>query len=294
MSRIFLFSVLVFLSGGALSSCSDNDDKAMPVELPVRLQTETEYYDNALEEYSVYQYDNLGRALEVSTIFGADDAMSTKYYLYSDSLVLGYEYSTFDDIPYIETHYLNGRGLADSTVFRYDGQDRAVIRYLYNNQGYKVRSEFASKQFAMYFEDQYQYENGNMTRLVMKMVFGTPDPEALSVARLAESLRFSPSVRERLLHRIQSCGQQIREQELFQDTLYYEYLPQRNTLSDHNRGLLFQGRPNTNLVSKYTIQNGPDREVYTYEYLFDGKGRAIKQYEPDGESAYMSDFSYTE
>ena len=266
----------------------------MPAELPVRIQTETDYYDNALEEHSVYHYDNFGRALEISTIYGYDQEMGTVFYIYSDSMVLSYEYSTVEETPSMETHYLNSRGLVDSTVYQFAGEARAVIRYLYNNEGYKVRREVESKPFAMYFEDQYQYENGNMSRMVTRMVFGTPDPEALMEARLAKPLRLSPPEWERLQRRIQSCGQQTREVNIFQDTIYYEYLPQRNTLSDYNRGILFRGRPNTNLVSKYTVQNGPDREVYLYEYLFDGKGRAIKQYDPNLENPWVSHFTYTD
>ncbi len=293
MPRIPLFAALALLSAGALISCNNDDDNSMPAELPVRILNEAEYYGNEFQEYTAYQYDQLGRAIEINTIY-ADETMSTMFYIYSDSLVLGYDYSTYDDKPYLETHYLNPRGLVDSTVFRYDGEDRAVMRYLYNDEGYKVWSKFESKQYAMLFEDQYQYENGNVSRLVSRMTFGTPDTEALPEALLVKSLNLSPADWARLQSRMQGYRQQTREQEIFQDTLYYEYLPQRNTLSDHNRGRLFTGRPNQNLVLQYTYQDGPDSEVISYEYLFDSKGRAIKQIEPDVEIPLVYDYSYTD
>ena len=294
MSGISVFATLTLFCAVALLSCNDNDDNNTPAESLVRIQTETDFYDGALEEHALYRFDTYGRIIEVSSIYGYDGDYSEAQYIYNDSLVLGYEFYAGEDTAFAEIHYLNNRGLVDSTLFRYGADANGIIRYNYNNDGYLIWREFRSEDFAMYFEDSYVVENGNITRQITHAEFGVPDVGALLAARLSKPLHLNDMEARRMQRRLENRREQIREQHIYQDTIFFEYLSKPNTLSDCNRGFVWMGKPNKNLVARDIVQNGADSDIYLYEYEFDSKGRVSKQWDPDTENPWVSRFTYTD
>jgi hypothetical protein len=279
-------------------SCVNEEDESYNSsgDSTVRIKTQTSVSNDNLGYYQTFDYDNDGYLIQYQ-YFWQDGPLKVQHISYINNKVITNEYEMGDDKPYVQTYYINSRGLADSSLYTYDYDTLYICHFEYDRAGFAVKREYDSKKYGIYFSEQYDIKDGNIDRSIFFEKYdiqNLPDmPSRISDIRFSKTcndLNKFPDIRKSLILAREKGVNTIRS---FSDTVYYKYYDIPNTIGDVNRGAVWMGRQNKNLISKDIYLDNGKNEITQYKYIFDYKGRVTKQYNPEDERDYVT-FTYVE
>lgn len=287
INLVWLFACITFLF-----SCEKDDSDSD--DLFTRIETETVFDGEVFSENNTYKYDENGKIIEELSIVDYMVGPVLSKYVYNGNQVFMYEYTSESDTPYIYINYLNSEGLVDSTISTYNNLPQAKRVFIYDTEGYLIKQEFKSDSYRMYFYNEYEIKNGNISKAIYKMAFGTYETSSTSSLMLPDQTIGKLSERMCLQKRtITPDFKSAATYTEYIDTAYYEYLNKSNTISDVNKGNGWSGLPNKNLVSRVTYKTS-EGETHTtdYGYEFDKEDRVIKRFPTAGDD-YITTYTYT-
>jgi len=269
---------------------------------PIRIDTETNYYETALTDVSRYFYDEEGNIKLISYVSSEDGSFTVDSIVYSDNQIVEYSFYNGHDTPYIYTNFLDAKGRVDSVTYSYDNYVYSTGKYNYDTNGYLIKENMYSKESGLeyFFTADYKVEKQNRVMAVFyrKYVLNAPETAALSF--------FSRKLRQPFVSAIKhdqielnlrdsymkaarkKAGNYISESK---DTAYFEYADTINNISSYNRGVFWEGSQNKNLVRKQVRRVGGKDYVYNYSYTF-GEDLKVLRMTLTGNAEYKTKFTY--
>lgn len=290
--KLFYFPALLFAALLIFVSCEYEDYEYQSSEQTLaRIKTETSFFDNGLERYNIFEYDEYGKFISSSYVEGMGGGLTTQMTTYTDDLIITHEYYDMENTPFIYLDYLNLNGFVDSTIYMHDNKVDYRVDYKYDRAGFLIEREIRSDVYGMFFTMTNKIMNGNVTRTIFHSVYHHPDTTQqmsdIQLRMISSRIFKSDIAKEKMQKRFRLPKSKmvnlIRE---FTDTIYFEYYNKLNTISDINRGMAWEGLQNRNLVSKEMVTNGFAEETLNVRYEYDDKGRVTKQYYVENQGDY--------
>lgn len=270
---------------------------------PVRIDTESNYYETALSDVSRYFYDEEGNIKLISYVSSEDGSFTVDTIIYSDDQIVELSYYNGHDTPYIYTNFLDSKGRVDSVTYSYDNLVYSSGKYNYDTNGYLIRENMYSKESGLeyFFTADYTVEKQNRVMAVFYRKYVLNAPETASFSVLSRRMR-QPAFVSAIKH--DQVELNLRDSYLktarkkannyiteYKDTAYFEYADTVNNISSYNRGVFWEGSQNKNLVRKQVRRVGGKDYVYNYSYTFDQNSRVTRMI-LTGNAEYKTKFTY--
>lgn len=293
LMKLIYFPALLFAALLIFISCEYEDYEYQNSEQTLaRINTESTFWDNELGMYNIFEYDEYGRLIRNSYVEGMGGSYTTEITTITKDQIITHEYYEQIDTPFVYVDYLNLNGMVDSTIYKYNNKVEMRVDYKYDRAGYLTERVVKSDEYGMYFTMNNKIMNGNITRTIMHSVYGFNEPtlqiKDIQLRKISSRLFKSDIAKQTMLKRFRlPRSKNIGSSYEYIDTLYFEYNKKLNTISDINRGLVWEGLQNRNLVEKEILQYRGTTESRKFVYEFDGKGRVTKQYYVE----YQGDYS---
>ena len=298
--RIVFYLTIIISGFILLNSCDKEEEVKVPL---VRIESETNFFDGIQSDYSLYSYNDSGNLILTTYIVNSTGAFTVDTIIYQDGIVLEKSYVNRNDTPYIYKNYLNNLGYVDSVEYYFNDKMYSSGGFDYDNSGYLVGERMYSNDFGIDFTYSavYTINNGNRTKAIFSRSyeFETPDTTAssqsISIPRPTLFTRVNDSERRLEIKRALRIPRSkiVNSRYENKDTADYYYCDTLNTTSSVNRGVLWGGTQNRNIVKKQ--QRFVEGQVYTYyyEYILDPEERIIRQ-TIEGNAKYKSIYTYKE
>ena len=289
------------ISGMILLNSCEKEGEKVPL---VRIESETNFFDGIQSDYNMYEYDNLGRLVLTTYVETSTGAYTVDTIIYQDGIILDKSYVNRNDTPYIYKNYLNNLGFVDSVEYYFNDIMYTSGGFDYDNAGYLVGERMRSNDFGIEysFSAAYTINNGNRTKAIFSRLYKFESPDTTQASSQSKNIprpslftRMNDSERRLDIKRAlriprNKIGNHSYESKDTAD-YYYNINDTINTISSVNKGVLWNGTQNRNVVKMQ--QRFVEGKVYTYyyEYILDPEDRIIRQ-TIEGNAKYKSIYIY--
>lgn len=298
MRLVFYLSILI--SGLIFFNSCEKDEVKVPM---VRIDSETNFYDGIQSDYSMYVYNDSGRLISTTYIANSTGAFTVDTIIYQDGIVLDKSYVNRNDTPYVYKNYLNNLGFVDSVEYYFNDKMYSSGGFDYDNSGYLISERMFSNDFGInyIYSAVFTINNGNRTQAIFNRsyefeasVTTQASSQSLDIPRPLLFTRMNDSERRLDIKRALRIPRNKIVNTIYEnkDTAdYYYYNDTLNTISSVNRGVLWDGKQNRNVVKKQQRFVEGVVYTYTYEYILDTEERIIRQ-TIGGNAKYKSIYTY--
>lgn len=298
MRLVFYLSILI--SGLIFFNSCEKDEVQVPM---VRIDSETNFYDGIQSDYSMYVYNDSGRLISTTYIANSTGAFTVDTIIYQDGIVLDKSYVNRNDTPYVYKNYLNNLGFVDSVEYYFNDKMYSSGGFDYDNSGYLISERMFSNDFGInyIYSAVFTINNGNRTQAIFNRsyefeasVTTQASSQSLDIPRPLLFTRMNDSERRLDIKRALRIPRNKIVNTIYEnkDTAdYYYYNDTLNTISSVNRGVLWDGKQNRNVVKKQQRFVEGVVYTYTYEYILDTEERIIRQ-TIGGNAKYKSIYTY--